>query len=155
KIFAVAQWFPRVAVYDDVLGWNTLPYTGPGEFYLEYGDYEVEITAPANHIVVMGAELLNPEEVYTPEQVRRLEHARQSEQTVVDRSESAVPKAYSRPQGKEVLTRRFRLVYGREIAWASSPALIIDAARIILAEGRTALAMSAYPIESNGGNAWE
>lgn len=155
KIFAVAQWFPRVAVYDDVLGWNTLPYTGPGEFYLEYGDYEVEITAPANHIVVMGAELLNPEEVYTPEQVRRLELARQSDQTVVVRSATAVTQANSRPQGKDELTWRFRLENARDIAWASSPAFIIDAARINLAEGRTALAMSAYPIESNGGNAWE
>src|SRR5690606_21065557 len=69
KIFAIAQWFPRVAVYDDVLGWNVQPYTGPGEFYLEFGDYEVNITAPADHIVVMGGELLNPEEVYTAEQL--------------------------------------------------------------------------------------
>ncbi len=155
KIFAIAQWFPRVAVYDDIRGWNTLPYTGPGEFYLEYGDYEVAITAPANHIVVMGAELLNPEEVYTPEQVRRLELARQSDETVVIRSASALTQANSRPQGKDELTWRFRLENARDIAWASSPAFIIDAARINLDEGRTALAMSAYPIESNGGNAWE
>lgn len=155
KIFAIAQWFPRVAVYDDIRGWNTLPYTGPGEFYLEYGDYDVEITAPANHIVVMGAELLNPEEVYTPEQVRRLEQARQSDQTVMIRSAKAVTQPNSRPQGKDELTWRFRLENARDIAWASSPAFIIDAARINLLDGRTALAMSAYPIESNGGNAWE
>ncbi|MFM9987982.1 MAG: M1 family peptidase, partial [Flavobacterium sp.] len=52
KIFTVAQWYPRMCVYDDVKGWNTLPYLGAGEFYLEYGDLEVAITAPANHIVV-------------------------------------------------------------------------------------------------------
>lgn len=155
KIFAIAQWFPRVAVYDDILGWNNLPYTGPGEFYLEYGNYDIEITAPADHIVVMGAELLNPEQVYTPAQIARLEQAMKSDQTVLVRSADKVGLPGSRPQGKSELTWHFRLENSRDIAWASSPAFIIDAARINLSEGRTALAMSAYPVESNGGNAWE
>lgn len=155
KVFAIAQWFPRVAVYDDVLGWNNLPYTGPGEFYLEYGDYEIDITVPANHIVVMGAELLNPQEVYTNEQNDRLKQAHLSEETVIVRSAEEVERADSRPQGKSKLTWRFRLENSRDIAWASSPAFILDAARINLAEGRTALAMSAYPSESDGGNGWE
>src|SRR5690606_13931774 len=65
KIYTIAQWYPRVCVYDDILGWNTEPYTGPGEFYLEFGNYRVEIDAPADHIVVAGGELLNPTEVWT------------------------------------------------------------------------------------------
>lgn len=155
KIFAIAQWFPRVAVYDDVLGWNTLPYTGPGEFYLEYGNYEVEITAPANHIVVMGGELLNPKEVYTDEQVKRLEQAQKSDETVIIRSAEEVTQPGSRPQGKEELTWKFRLQNSHDVAWASSPAFIIDGAKINLPNGGTSFAMSAYPVESNGGNAWE
>ena len=59
KIFTMAQWFPRMAVYDDVLGWHTLPYLGAGEFYLEYGTLSANITVPANHYVVASGELLN------------------------------------------------------------------------------------------------
>ncbi|MGV3761960.1 M1 family metallopeptidase [Parapedobacter sp.] len=155
KIFAVAQWFPRVAVYDDVLGWNVQPYTGPGEFYLEFGNYEVEITAPANHIVVMGGELLNPNDVYTAEQVKRLEQAKKSDETVVIRSAEEVTLPDSRPQGKKELTWKFKLQNAHDVAWASSPAFIVDGAKINLPSGNSALALSAYPVESNGGNAWE
>lgn len=155
KIFAIAQWFPRVAVYDDIIGWNVQPYTGPGEFYLEFGNYEVDITAPANHIVVFGGELLNPEEVYTAMQIKRFEQARESDKTVLIRSAEEVTSTDSRPQGEKELTWRFRLENAHDVAWASSPAFIVDAAKINLENGKSSLAISAYPIESNGGNAWE
>lgn len=155
KIFAIAQWFPRVAVYDDILGWNVQPYTGPGEFYLEFGNYEVDITAPANHIVVMGGELLNPSEVYTPEQLKRLEQAKKSDKTVIIRSAEEVTQSQSRPQGNKELTWKFRLEKAHDVAWASSPAFIVDGARINLPSGNSSFALSAYPVESNGGNAWE
>ena len=155
KIFAIAQWFPRVAVYDDILGWNIQPYTGPGEFYLEFGDYEVDITAPANHIVVMGGELLNPKDVYTAEQVKRLEQAQKSDETVIIRSAEEVTQPSSRPQGKDELTWKFRLKKAHDVAWASSPAFIVDGAKINLPSGNSSFALSAYPVESNGGNAWE
>ncbi len=155
KIYAIAQWFPRVAVYDDILGWNTHPYTGPGEFYLEFGDYEVEITAPSNHIVVLGGELLNEEEVYTPEQLKRLKMARSSDETVMIRNPEEVTDARSRPTNKKELTWRFRLENAHDVAWASSPAFILDGARINLESGKKALALSAYPIESYGDNGWE
>lgn len=155
KIFAIAQWFPRVAVYDDILGWNVQPYTGPGEFYLEFGNYEVDITASANHIVVLGGELLNPGEVYTPEQVKRLEQAKKSDKTVIIRSAAEVTRPDSRPQGKKELTWKYRLEKAHDVAWASSPAFIVDGAKINLPGGNTSLALSAYPVESNGGNAWE
>lgn len=154
KIYTIAQWYPRVSVFDDVLGWNTTPYTGPGEFYLEYGDFNVEITAPANHIVVMGGELLNPSEVWTAEQLKRYQLAQTSNQTVVIRSAKEVLEKSSRPQKKQ-LTWKFKLNNARDVAWASSPAFIIDGAKIVVDSTKTALALSAYPVESNGNNAWE
>lgn len=154
-IFSIAQWYPRVAVYDDINGWNTLSYTGPGEFYLEYGTIDMAITAPSSHIVVGGAELLNPEDVYTKEQLKRWDLARKSDETVMIRTPAEVKQASSRPIGKETLTWKYRLENTRDVAWASSASFIVDAARINLQDGETALAISAYPEESYGGNAWE
>src|SRR5690606_135575 len=154
KIFAIAQWYPRVAVYDDVAGWNTVPYTGPGEFYLEYGNIDVNITVPSNHFVVLGGKLLNPEEVLSPAQQQRWEEAKTSDQTITIRSAQDANQAYSNKDGKYV-TWKYRLENTRDVAWATSSSFIIDAARINLQGGHTSLAMSAYPQESSGGNAWE
>ncbi|RYG08588.1 MAG: M1 family peptidase, partial [Chitinophagaceae bacterium] len=82
EIYAIAQWFPRMSVYDDVIGWNTLPYWGGGEFYCEFGDITFDITVPANHIVMGSGELLNPQEVFTAEQLKRWNAAKQSDATV-------------------------------------------------------------------------
>ena len=103
KIFAVAQWYPRMCVYDDVSGWNTLPYLGAGEFYLEYGDFDVAITVPASHIVVCSGELQNPSEVYTAEQQKRWAAAKLSDKTVTIRSEEEITNPTSRPTGKATL----------------------------------------------------
>lgn len=154
KIYAIAQWYPRVCVFDDILGWNTHPYTGPGEFYLEFGNFNVEITAPADHIVVLGGELLNPSEVWTSTQLERYNKAQQSNETVIIRSEKEVKDKSSRPNKKE-LTWKYRLNNAHDVAWASSTGFIVDGAKIELPSGKTALALSAYPKESNGGNAWE
>jgi len=154
KIFEVAQWFPRMCVYDDIRGWNTAPYLGAGEFYLEYGDFDVKITAPANHIVVSSGELLNPAEVYTAEQIKRWNQAKQSDKTVMIRSASEVTAASSRPSGKQKLTWHFAIKNSRDVAWASSAAFIVDAARINLPSGKKAMAISAYPEESDGQKAW-
>lgn len=153
-IYAIAQWYPKVSVYDDIMGWNALPYTGPGEFYMEYGDFNVEVTAPANHIVVLGGELLNPEEVWTKEQLDRYNKAKSSDKTVIIRSQDEVTNKNSRPN-KSTLTWKYRLENARDVAWASSKSFIIDGAQINLVSGKKALALSAYPKESNGGNAWE
>lgn len=154
-IYSIAQWYPRVAVFDDVLGWNALSYTGPGEFYLEYGDINLSVTAPSEHIVVSGAELLNPQEVYTAEQLKRWDLARNSEKTVMIRSAAEVGMESSRPTGKKTLTWKFRLKNTRDIAWASSKSFILDAAKIALPDGKSSLAISAYPAESVGDNGWE
>ena len=154
KIFSVAQWYPRMCVYDDVLGWNTLPYTGPSEFYLEYGDYDISITVPSNHIVVSSGELTNPQDVYTLEQQNRWKSAAQSDKTVIIRSSSELANPKSRPTGKQELTWNFKLKNARDAAWASSAAFIIDAARMNLPSGKKSMAISAYSIESDGIDAW-
>src|SRR5690554_891048 len=153
-IYSIAQWYPRMAVYDDILGWNVHPYTGPGEFYLEYGNIEVEITSPSNHFVVFGGELLNPEEVLTPTQQKRWKEAQNSDKTVIIRSQDEVRKE-SQATSKKTLTWKYRLENTRDVAWASSKAFIIDGARINLKDGKKSFAISAYPEESNGNNAWE
>ncbi|HQT23422.1 M1 family metallopeptidase [Daejeonella sp.] len=154
KIFSVAQWYPRMCVYDDVSGWNTIPYIGPSEFYLEYGDYDISITVPASHIVVGSGELVNPQDVYTTEQQQRWKAAAQSDKTVIIRSAAEVTNPDSRPKGKQELTWNFKLKNARDAAWASSAAFIIDAARMNLPSGKKSMAISAYPVESDGNDAW-
>lgn len=154
KVYTIAQWYPRVCVYDDVMGWNTLPYSGPGEFYLEYGDFDLSITAPANHIVVASGELLNPQEVYTPEQLKRWAAAEKSESTVIIRSADEVTDPKSRPAGKAQLTWHFKIKNARDASWASSAAFIVDAAKMDLPSGKKSTAISAYPVESDGNDAW-
>lgn len=154
KIFSVAQWYPRMCVYDDVSGWNTIPYIGPSEFYLEYGDYDISITVPASHIVVGSGELVNPQDVYTAEQQQRWKAAAQSDKTVIIRSAAEVINPDSRPKGKQELTWNFKLKNARDAAWASSAAFIIDAARMNLPSGKKSMAISAYPVESDGNDAW-
>jgi len=154
RVFTLAQWYPRMCVYDDVSGWNTLPYLGAGEFYLEYGTFDVNITAPSTHIVVCSGALLNPSEVYTQEQQNRLIKAEASDATVMIRSESEVTQPSSRPTNSPTLTWKFRIENSRDVAWASSAAFILDAARINLPSGKKSLAMSAYPVESVGQDGW-
>ncbi len=154
KIFTVAQWYPRMCVYDDVKGWNTLPYLGAGEFYLEYGDFDVSITAPASHIVVCSGDLLNPAEVYTTEQLKRWSLAKASDKTVMIRTAEEVTSANSRPTGKSTLTWKFSIKNSRDVAFASSAAFMIDAAKINLPSGKKSIAISGYPVESVGQDAW-
>jgi hypothetical protein len=154
KIFNIAQWYPRMCVYDDVMGWNTVPYSGPGEFYLEYGDFDLAITAPANHIVLASGELQNPGEVYTAEQQKRWAQAATSDKTVIIRSANEVTDAASRPAGKQELTWRFKIKNARDVAWSSSASFIVDAAKINLPSGKKCISVSAYPVESDGNAAW-
>ncbi len=154
KIFQVAQWYPRICVYDDVYGWNTIPYTGPGEFYLEYGDFDLKITAPAKDIVVASGQLLNPQEVYTPTELKRWAEAAKSEKTVIIRSASEVTDPASRPEGKKELTWHFQIKNARDASWGASAAFILDAAKLDLPSGRNAMAISAYPVESDGAGAY-
>lgn len=150
KIFTMAQWYPRMCVYDDVLGWNTMPYIGASEFYLEYGSITANITVPANHYVVASGELLNFKEVYSKEENTRWNEAKNSDKTVMIRPESEIGKN----QSSGTKTWKFKIEQARDFAWASSPAFVLDAARINLPSGKKSLAISAYPAESGGEKAW-
>jgi len=151
NIFAVAQWYPRMCVFDDVQGWNTDPYLGPSEFYLEYGDFDVKITAPASHVVSCSGELQNEKEVLNATQQARLNEARKSDKTVMIRTEAEAVAA-AKNTGK--LTWHFKISNARDVAWASSKSFIWDAARMNLPGGKTGMAMSFYPEESKGSKAW-
>ena len=152
-IFTVAQWYPRMCVFDEIQGWNTLPYLGPSEFYLEYGDFDYTITAPSSHIVVASGELLNPTEVLTAIQNERFARAKKSDKTIIIRSEKEVTDPASRPKGN-TLTWHYKIKNSRDASWASSKSFIWDAAKINLPSGKASLAMSVYPVESNGDKAW-
>lgn len=152
-IYEVAQWYPRMEVFDDREGWNTIPYLGAGEFYLEYGTIDYSITAPANMIVVGSGKLMNPDQVLTATERKRLAEAANSDKTVFIRTADEVTNPQSRPQ-KGMLTWHFLCEKTRDVSWAASKAFIWDAARINLPNGKKALAQSVYPVESAGNNAW-
>lgn len=149
EIFAVAQWYPRMCVFDDIEGWNTLPYLGASEFYLEYGDFDFTITAPASHIVVASGVLQNPEDVLTATQIKRLDEAKNSDKTVMIRTAAEISDKSTRPD-KKTLTWHYKMSNARDVSWASSKSFIWDAARINLPSGKKALAMSVYPVEADG-----
>ncbi|TDE49807.1 M1 family metallopeptidase [Flavobacterium sp. GT3P67] len=153
KIFTIAQWYPRMCVYDDVRGWNTNPYLGASEFYLEYGDFDVSITAPSNHIVVGSGELLNPTVVYSSVEQNRLAQAKQSDKTVFIRTAAEVANA-SKTLTATTKTWNYKIKNARDFSWSSSAAFILDAAKINLPSGKKSLAISVYPVESAGEAAW-
>ena len=153
NIYEMAQWYPRMCVYDDLRGWDTAPYLN-SEFYLEYGDFNYAITVPSNMIVAGSGELVNPEDVLTATQRERLAKARESDSTVMIRTPAEVTDPASRPKSGGTLTWKFRMKNTRDVAFGASTAYVWDAARINLPEGRKALAMSVYPVESVGEQSW-
>ncbi|MFQ5705039.1 MAG: M1 family metallopeptidase [Gemmatimonadales bacterium] len=144
-VYEVAQWYPRMYVYDDVNGWNPLPYIGQGEFYLEYGSFDVAITAPSDFVVVATGELLNPKDVLTKNQQQRLEQARHTARTIHIVSAQEVGTPESRPTGKGNLTWRYHADNVRDFSWAASKAFIWDAT-----SWEDVLIMSVYPKEGLG-----
>lgn len=153
EIYDIAQWYPRMAVYDDLRGWDTLPYLG-SEFYLEYGDFDYSVTVPWDMLVAGSGELVNPQEVLTPTERRRLDLARSSDATVMIRGAGEIGDPKSRPRRDGTLTWHFRMKRTRDVSFSASPAFIWDAARTNLPDGKSALAMSFYPLESAGDEAW-
>ena len=153
-IFSVAQFYPRLCVYDDVQGWNTDPYLGPSEFYCEYGNFDLSITAPANHIVVSSGELQNAKEVLPAALYQKYLEARQSNKTVIIRSIDDVETATAK-NTTATLTWKFKLHNARDVAFASSKAFIWDGAQMNLPSGKKAFAQSVYPKQSIGNSGWE
>ncbi|MGZ8392631.1 MAG: M1 family metallopeptidase [Gemmatimonadales bacterium] len=142
-VYEVAQWYPRLAVYDDVRGWNSEQYLGQGEFYLEYGTFDVSISVPANMLVAATGTLRNPAQVLTATQRARLTQARSSDSTVVIRGSNEVSDPASRPPSRSgIHTWRFTADSVRDFAWAAARHFVWDAAR---ANGGKTLAMSFYP----------
>ncbi len=153
-IFEIAQWYPRMCVYDDLRGWDTAPYLN-SEFYLEYGDFDYAITVPSNMLIVGSGELVNPEDVLSKAELQRYAQARNSDKTVVIRSAAEVTDPTSRPKQGGTLTWRFKMRNTRDVAFGASTAYVWDAARIDLPGGKHALAQSAYPVESIGKDGWQ
>jgi len=129
SLYEIAQWYPRMAVYDDVHGWNTLPYIGAGEFYLEYGDFDVRLTVPSGFLVASTGTLENPDEVLTEAERNRLAHARADTLPVqIVTAPEAGHENLTRPaQAPATLTWHFRASNVRDVAWAAAPSFRWDA----------------------------
>jgi hypothetical protein len=153
-VYQLAQWYPRMCVYDDVMGWNTLPYMGLGEFYCEYGNFDYFITAPANMIVAGSGDLQNPKDVLTTTEISRLNEARKSDSTVAIINENEIALASTRPVHNGTLTWHFKMHNSRDVSWTASKAFMWDAARINFPSGRKGISMAVYPVESKGYNAY-
>ncbi len=154
EIYDMAQWYPRMCVYDDLRGWDTLPYIA-SEFYLEYGHFDYDVTVPSSMIVVGSGELVNPKDVLTKTEMDRLAQAAKSDATVYIRKPDEVNDPASRPKQDGSLTWHFRMDHTRDVVWSASPVFVWDAARMNLPGGKTALAESVYPPESVGPNRWD
>ncbi len=125
-IFLIAQWFPRLAAYTDYEGWTNKEFLGRGEFTLEFGDYDVEMTVPADHIVSSTGALQNPNQVLTPEQRQRLRTAEDAERPVfIVTAEEALEN--EKEGTDDTKTWHFTAENVRDFAWASSRKFIWDA----------------------------
>jgi hypothetical protein len=145
-VWELAQWFPTPCVYDDVYGWNTLPYIGRGEFYTNFGDYEVELTVPDNHVVLASGELMNPSDVLNSDEQKRLKEAMGSDSTIAIRTQDELI-----AESEGVSTWKFEGKKIRTFAWATSASFIWDAASVEIEtlEGSTrrVLCQVGYPVE--------
>jgi len=146
-LFEIAQWFPRMAAYYDVAGWQNKQYLGDGEFTLEFGDYDVEITVPADHIVASTGELQNAGEVLSTQQRERLKQARTAKKPVLIVTQAEAEAAEKR-KATTMKTWRFKAKNVRDFAFASSRKFIWDAQGLKSGDSDV-LAMSYYPKEGN------
>jgi hypothetical protein len=151
-LYEIAQWYPRMAVYDDVRGWNTDPYLGQGEFYLEYGDIEYSVTAPAGYVIAGSGVLQNPQQVLTAAQRERLARAAKSQDVV-----QIITASESRPTPTPgTKTWRFRAENVRDVAWAGAPDFRWDAVSTGPIQGnRTGVLSQAYYSWPRAGAGWE
>ena len=146
-LYTIAQFFPRMCVYDDVNGWQNKQFLGRGEFTLPFGDYEVEITVPADHVVAATGELQNPNSVLTAEQRRRFQLAKTSDKPIMIITEEEAKTAESK---RDTQTKKwiFKAKNVRDFAFASSRKFIWDAMGVKQGNN-TVMAMSYYPKEGN------
>mgnify|MGYP001186705153 FL=1 len=152
-IFLMAQWFPRLAAYTDYEAWTNKEFIGRGEFTLEFGDYEVSMTVPADHIVSSTGVLQNPRDVLTSEQRDRLEEAEDADRPVfIVTPEEALEN--EKEGTSDTKTWHFKADNVRDFAWASSRKFMWDAKGV--KQGgpqKHVMAMSFWPKE--GGDLWK
>lgn len=146
-IFEIAQWFPRMAAYYDVYGWQHKQFLGSGEFTLEFGNYDVQLTVPSDHVVSATGELTNADTVLTATQRDRLKQARTAKTPVVIVTQKEAEEA-EKTRATTSKTWHFKANNVRDFAWASSRKYIWDA-QGYKAGTSTGLAMSFYPKEAN------
>lgn len=148
RIYVIAQFYPRMAVYNDVEGWQNMQFWGAGEFALTFGNYEVNITTPADHVLEATGSLLNRNEVFTPEQVKRYQLAEKT----FDKPILIVTPEEARQNEKgfsqKTKTWKFKAENVRDFAFSSSRKFIYDAMAVKL-QTTTPMAISLYPNESN------
>ena len=148
-LYTVAQWFPRMCVYSDVTGWQNKQFLGAGEFTLTFGNYEVSLTVPADHIVGATGVLQNAQQVLTPKQTERFNKAKAN----FDAPVMIVTEGEAREAEKAKSTAKktwiFKADNVRDFAFCSSRKFIWDAMAVKQSDGTTPLAMSYYPKEGN------
>lgn len=146
-LYTIAQFFPRMCVYSDIEGWQNKQFLGRGEFALPFGDYEVSITVPSDHIVGATGELQNGSSVMTADQKKRWEQAKLSDSPVLIATQA---EAENREKNKEKGTKTwtFKATNVRDFAFATSRKFIWDA-QAVKVGGKTVMAMSYYPKEGN------
>ena len=147
-VYTIAQWFPRMCVYDDVVGWQNKQFLGRGEFTLPFGDYKVSITVPADHIIGATGTLKNAQQVLTSDQVARYEKAKTTFDKPVIIVTQAEAVAREKAKSKEKKTWQFEATNVRDFAFATSRKFIWDAMAVKIGD-KTPLAMSFYSREGN------
>jgi len=148
SIYTIAQFFPRMAVYNEVEGWQNKQFLGRGEFTLPFGDYKVSITVPSDHIVAATGELKNATSVLSKNQIKRWENARKNfvDPVIIVTEEEA--KENEKEKSKSKKTWTFEAKNVRDFGWASSRKFIWDAMAVDIS-GETVMAYSYYPKEGN------
>ena len=147
-LYTIAQFFPRMCVYNDTEGWQNKQFLGSGEFTLPFGDYDVKITVPSDHVVAATGELVNANEILTAVQLERLEKARKSEKepVFIVTEKEAIKNEKSVVKAMKVW--HFKAENVRDFGWASSRKFIWDA-MVVRQASKDVLAMSFYPKEGN------
>ena len=147
-LYTIAQFFPRMAVYNDVEGWQNKQFLGQGEFTLPFGDYKVDITVPSDHIVASTGELMNASRILSSKQRARLAKAKKSYDDPVIIVTQQEAEAAEKNKATSTKTWTFEAENVRDFAFATSRKFIWDAQAVDIS-GKTTMAMSYYPKEGN------
>ena len=147
-IYTIAQFFPRMCVYNDYAGWMNKQFLGGGEFTLPFGDYRVEITVPADHIMEATGQLQNANDVLTRQQRNRMAKAeKEFEEPVFIVTKEEATEAEAK-RSKKMKTWVYEADSVRDFAFATSRKFIWDAMNVKLPNGTTSMATSLYPKEA-------